>query len=105
MNSPDPAMLNDAATDPGDTTTHSANAPSETDSKQEAQSSSDRDPEAHVASESWAASKTRLIGLAAFTLILTALFWKPLLDLAVLAQNSDLYSHVFLVPLILRRSA
>lgn len=45
-------------------------------------------------------SRIRLIGFGIFTLVLAALFWKPLLDLTALARKSDLYSHVFLVPLI-----
>jgi exosortase C (VPDSG-CTERM-specific) len=42
----------------------------------------------------------RFTRLASFLLILSVLFWRPLLDLAKYAAKEELYSHVLLVPVI-----
>lgn len=42
----------------------------------------------------------QLARLGLFLLVLSACFWRPLLDLARLATSNDLYSHVLLVPVI-----
>src|SRR5437016_2875751 len=40
------------------------------------------------------------MGLAAFALLLGICFGRPLLDLVRYAANSDLYSHILLIPFI-----